>query len=176
MPENYKGSHEYHRLVDLANASPKAEALLHHVKLKNEYDTQNAYKDFIKFMNTILESNVNKYADPNKVVDYFTNRADMVGNYPTKKPTMEGDFKNNLKTGRRETLDIETRDKLRSYEEKDLNQSEEIMKANQIIIDQANDEDLSKLYEKSLKRFNQFNKNKDTLSQVVSCDLNSKGM
>lgn len=176
LPENYKGSHEYHRLVDLANASPRAEALLHHVKLKNEYDTQNAYKDFIKYMNTILESNVDKYADPNKVVDYLTNRAEMVGNYPTKEPKVEGDFIDNLKTGRRETSDVETRDKLRSYEERDLNQSEEIMKANQITIDQADDKDLSNLYKESLKRFNQFNENKDTLSQVISCDLNSKGI
>jgi len=166
LPKNYQISHDYHRLIDLSHVSPKAEALLHHVKLKNEYGTQNAYKDFLKYMNTILESNVSKYADPDKVVDYFKSRHEKSGNYP--------EDKGKIQTGKQETTDVKEKNNSKGYEKSSIENSEEILKANQVDIDRANDPELTSLYKKAVDRLNQFKENNETLSKVVSCDSRSK--
>lgn len=173
IPENYLISHDYHRLVDLAHVSAKAEGLLHHVKLKAEYDKQNAYKDFMKYMNSLIENNVDKYADPHKVVDYFKSRAEKVGNYPGDEKSPVG----KVSTGRAETSDVESKRDIKDFKKDlktDLAHHEEILNANQIDIDAADSKELTKAFKLSKERFEQFRDNSDALSQVVSCDAASK--
>lgn len=124
-------------------------------------------------MNSLIENNVDKYADPHKVVDYFKSRAEKVGNYPGDEKSPVG----KVSTGRAETSDVESKRDIKDFKKDlktDLAHHEEILNANQIDIDAADSKELTKAFKLSKERFEQFRDNSDALSQVVSCDAASK--
>jgi hypothetical protein len=180
LPEKYRHSHDYHRLVDLSHFSKKADALLHHIDLKDQYETQTAYKDLIKFLNGVVGSNVKRFADPSKVVDYFKARLDSVGQ-DIDELSNRKDTRNirevPIESGRGAYSDVPKKDELRDMQQdmkSDVTNDKEVLQANETDVDSAD----SKKYEEEFKhnkdRYQQFKSNQNALSQLVSCELGTK--
>lgn len=182
LPENYNVSHEYHRLLDLAHFSTKAEALLHHINLKSQYEQQTHYKDTIKFLNQLIESNVGKFANPENVVNYFKSRLDSVGT-DIDELVNHMDVRNQrevpIEHGRGAYSDVKKRDELKDFQrdlKDDVRNDEEILKANQADVDASGSLDYEKLYRAAKEKYTQFKGNEAALSQLISCELGNKGI
>jgi hypothetical protein len=180
LPDNYKQSHDYHRLVDLSHFSTKADALLHHIDLKHQYEVQTSYKDMIKFLNSVIESNVSKFADPNKVVDYFKARYDQVGTHAEHSSGAKS-IKNTrdvpVESAKGSFSDVKNKDELRDMQqdiESDVRNDGEILQANQTDVDSVNSPEFESEYKAAKERYQQFKDNELSLSQLVSCELGIK--
>lgn len=175
LPDNYQQSHDYHRLIDLSHFSTKADALLHHIDIKQKYEVQTAYKDMIKFLSEIMESNVNKFANTENVINYFKNKYSKMG-LPVDSAAEKKIGDVNIKTADGEFSSLKKKDELIDIQQdlkSDVRNDDEILKANETDVDSANSKNLESDFKNKKERYEQFKTNELTLSQLVSCELGS---
>ena len=89
LPNKWKTSEEYHRLVDLSHSWKNAQTLLDRVHLHAAYEEQEAYAAISKQLIDFADSNVSQFARPDNVTDYVKKRIESDIGYtePTKELT-----------------------------------------------------------------------------------------
>jgi hypothetical protein len=134
----------------------------------------------IKFLNSVIESNVSKFADPNKVVDYFKARYDQVGTHAEHSSGAKS-IKNTrdvpVESAKGSFSDVKNKDELRDMQqdiESDVRNDGEILQANQTDVDSVNSPEFESEYKAAKERYQQFKDNELSLSQLVSCELGIK--
>ena len=169
LPNNFQLSNEYQRLKDLSLFSEKAAALLHHVDLVNNYDVAGAYKGMIDTLSKLMDGDIEKYAQPEKLNDYIKNKIgqnvdgfrDSKANYtPVRK------FRD-----RREDNDIED---LEDEAKDNVDHSEEFLKDNDVDVMESGSEDFEKDNKESKNMYKQFKAKISTMKNLVSCTMGIK--
>ena len=182
LPDNYKGSHDYHRLIDLAHFSTKADGLLHKVNIRGHYEEQESYKDMIKFLNSIIESNVNKFADPDKVMSYMKNRYDSVAPR-AKDSTHKGSIRDQNqvpidqpKDAYSERKPEEKLNDIKNDFKHDVSKDDQIIQDGETDVLSVGDKDFEKEYKIKADRYKQFRDNQSALSTLLSCELGTRNV
>jgi hypothetical protein len=169
LPDNFQLSEEYNRLKDLSHFSERARALLHHVDLRNEYDVQEAYKGMVDTLSKLMDGDIEKYAQPDRLHGYLKNRLgnDITGlrdgrqNY-----TPERAYRD-----RREVNDI---DDLKNESKDNVDHDEEFLNDNDVDVRESGAEDLEKDNRDSAKMYKQYKATVEARKKLVSCALGSK--
>lgn len=74
LPKKYQISKDYLRLLDLAHVYPQARALLKQIEIREQYELQAAYNEVLKSIVMIAEQGMGKFANPERVINYFKER------------------------------------------------------------------------------------------------------
>lgn len=180
LPEDYRDSHDYQRLVDLSHVSKKADALLHHIHLKDEYETQTHYNDLIKFLNGVVGSSVKKFADPTKVVNYMKAQYASLG--PRAEEMMHPGTARTTKQvpiedARHAMSDRGPKDEINDLQrdaKENVRNDEQVLQDADTDITQAGAEPYEEEYKFNTARYNQFKDHQRDLADLVACDRGTK--
>lgn len=74
LVEDYKGKKTYHRLSELAHIWPQARNLLDRIHLEDSHHTQAAFKNILESFNKLINSNLSRLANPERVANYLKSK------------------------------------------------------------------------------------------------------
>lgn len=148
LPDNYKFTKEYNRLVELADVWRNAQTLLDRVELEASYARQEAYRNLAKGYVDAFQSHVDKFADSDRVMNYLRQRIDHA-------------------SGITEKLVEMAKEEIPSPEFEGT-QEEQFQKFDEQI-KFSDSETLNNEYNEAKKRFNQFKDAGKALQEMVDC-------
>ncbi len=168
LHKNFRDSHEYHRIVDLAHSSEKARALLLHIDYKAELQNQVGYRSIISALNKNIESGTSRMADPDKVISYMKNRIaekqpnkinPAEGNQPSgeiiKKDKSNGD--KSIKESYKESIEYAMSNPGQFFQDVETN------------IDMIDNKELTEIAKLKKTRFFEFKDNDQVKNALISC-------
>lgn len=149
-------SRSYQRLQELADHWPQAKSLFDRVKLEAEFEKQEAIRNVLDKIRKVVDSPMQDFADPNKVIEYMRNRLDIM------KPKQEP-------IGKR----MKSPEQKISESSKVPSDVETITEEQKQMIDEMLEKAPNMKQEYSLmnKKINQFKKNEKVLNDYIKCVL-----
>jgi hypothetical protein len=158
LSEKYMMSRDYFRLLDLAHTYPQARALLRKIEIREQYEMQAAYNDVLRSIVKIAESGMGKFANPERVINYFKERIEGKADIESFKVIMnekiakvESDFKPNENKNVKNQFDI-------------VNDNPNISSATK--------QEFNLIYTK----LDQFKKGKTALNDMINCVLEAENV
>lgn len=89
LPDKYQLSTDYLRLLDLAHVSPQARKLLEKIKLREQYEQQQALHDVMSNIVKLAEQKMENLANPEKVINYLKERIETASSIPVIQEEMQ---------------------------------------------------------------------------------------
>lgn len=152
LRKDHSNRESYHRLQDLADVWHPAKTLLDRIKLEDELNAQEAYRDLAQQMLNIADSNVGQLADSSKVEGYMQARIAQRIDEPKPNEKLIEESKN----------------------QKVASDSENVIAESDRQIENTDHESTKHEYEKAKDKFNEFKKSEVIFRDFINCVLGSK--
>lgn len=157
LKKDFHRTDEYKRLTELANHWPQAKALLDRVHLENDIERQEAFRDVAQAFVDVLNSNIDKFADPVRVNNYLRERIEQLSSQSGErsyngKVIPISEIERTVKEARKIPVD----------ENQVLNDYEETIKAS------GSDSTLADFSE-ARERYDQFKASESSLEEMIDC-------
>ncbi len=157
LPREFKKTKEYNKLRDMSERLHNAKSLLDRINLEHEYERQEAFRDVAKAFIDVLNSNIDKFANSNRVDAYLKERI--------AQSTAEG--------GERrfdgKTVSISEIGKRIKEQRKLPSDAEVLLNEFQQHIDSVNAPELKSDFNAVRSRYEQFKDNEKALSDMIDC-------
>ncbi len=166
LKHDYKQSNEYKRLQDLADTRDDAKHAIAYLDMIHEYNRQEALLRSMESFVTMADSTVEKFADPQKVINYLNKR--MEQNVPEFKKAKE------VKSIIEERQKPPKEEAPKPVAEAKTPEKTEI-KLETEAIKESGAEDLAKEYDLDKRKYEQFAENTKVLDELVKCTIGKVG-
>lgn len=152
LAEGWQKSKQYLRLHDLAEVSPQAKKLLDRIHVEEQYNRQEAFKSLADQVLKLTDSDTPKLANPQNVMDYLKAR---VEGHVYKEQLLEESV----------AMASEQKEAPTDVDSQLKDQSEQVNKSGA--------DSLSKEFDASADKFNEFKSSESTFKNLISCVLGS---
>jgi hypothetical protein len=148
LKKNFERTPEYHRLLDLSNVWHNARTLLDRIHVEHEYNRQEAFKTLADHYLKIADSNSERLAKGDRVVNYLKNRIEG----SLKKPEPIEPLKQKVDEQRSIPTD-----------------SDQILEEQRLQNESSKADEMKEEFNKSQDRFKEFKKSENVFKNFLQC-------
>lgn len=157
LKRDFQQTKEYQRLIELADHWPQAKVLLDRVNLEHNIERQEAFRDVAKAFIDVLNSNIDKFANPDRVNNYLKER---IGQLTTESGEQSyagkviplSEIESSVKEARKIPVN-----------------EDEILEDYANMVKDSGSESVMTDYSEARERYEQFRSNEKALEEMINC-------
>lgn len=167
VAENFKGTRQYRRLLDLTRVRNDARRLMHEIHLKHEYELHEAYATMLDTITKVIRSEFGKLAKTENINDYMRER--IQASVP--------EFKNlEISAVKKEVAEAKVK-MVKAYEETKTPEARDAaLKALDEEISESESKENRDEYEVIKNQLDEFKANENVFSNLIKCVLGARNV